>query len=333
VPTIVEVFLKAPPAAQGAAGNGGGGNSSSSSSSSKARYPETRLLLLRDGGFLALGADIDEAAAAFARAARARLLGESAYAAVSEACGLPATAAATTTTTPAPPAAIATPATTSAAGRSPTLAAFDGLGSGALVGSHPLLLPANAASSGGAGQPQQPQQQQPGASSRRPNSDTARAVPLFSLGGAATALRRLGHSLLGGRPTLGGRASEGATDLIALGDSGGGAAAGGAGTMRAGASAALRPSLPGVRGLFQGGAGTGASPFALPTAGPLSGAGLPPAHHSGAGARSRTSQGNAPGGLLAPSGGSITALCRKNSESAANRPLPSSFTFGGLKPW
>jgi hypothetical protein len=391
VPTIVDVFLKAPSAAAGkgkgggggAGGNGNNNNNNSNAQASSGRFPDNRLMLLRDGGFLALGSDIDEAAAAFARAARARLLGEGAYAAVSEACGLlpvaaaaaaagpsssSAAAAACGATTAATAVAVAAVAATAAAATAtaittsttiptststPTLAAFDGLGSGALaVGSHPLLLLGSsggmAAAAAEGGQKQgggaAPQSSAPGGtpSSRRPNSnnnqsDTARAVPMFSLGGAATALRRLGHSLLGGRPTLGGRHSDGATDLIALGGTGGGAAAGGAGASRMGHAASMRPSLPGLRGLFQGGgAANGTSPFALPSAGPPSAAGLPPAH-SGAGAgaqRSRTSQGNGgtAGGLLAPSGGSITGLCRKGSES--HRPaLPSSFTFGGLKPW
>lgn len=349
VPTVFEVFLKAQQGqvAGGGGGIGGGNNGSGSSAANQQqqqRYPEQRLLLLRDGGFLALGADIDEAAAAFARAARARLLGDGAFAAVSEACGLQASSAAPS----------ASGANIEAGQQhqqqqpqAPTLDAFDGLGSGALLlggggggvtgagggnlGSHPLLMLGSAG--GGAGN---------GHHLRHP-SDTARAVPLFSLGGAATALRRLGHSLLGGRPTVGGRASDGAAEVISLGDTGGGAAGGNGGVARAGLAGALRPSLPGVRGLFgHGSAATGASPFALPSAGPPSSAGLPPMPGGGGlsnGGRKVSQgsmmmmmqgQGSSAAMMLPPSG---SGLARKGSESVApQRALPS-FMSGGMKPW
>lgn len=362
VPTVVEVFLK------GAARGG--------------RFPDCRLFLLREGGFLALGADIDEAAAAFAHAARARLLGEDAYAAVSEACGLagraasgpglaPTTSGGSAASAPASAgaalaaaassaaaaAASAVAASASAAGGPPTLDAFEGLGSGAFggaagggTGSHPLLMLGSAggaaggsggvtfgaAGGGGGTHAAVPSFGGTLGGGGGRHGDTARAVPLFSLGGAATALRRMGHSLLGGRPTVGGRVSDGAAaEIIPIGGSaggnGGGGRGGGHGTARAGAA---RASLPGLRGLFPGGGGGGmaASPFALPSAGPPSAAGAAPAS-----ARAR-SQGNV--GALAPAagGGGERPPCaggggmggRKGSETS--RPLPS-FTSGGLKPW
>jgi hypothetical protein len=321
-PTVVDVFLKAQ-----AGGGSGGQQQQQQQRQQQRRYPETRLLILRDGGVLALGADIDEAAAAFARAARAGLLGDGAYAAVSEACGLgssnngPAAAAASS---------------------SATLDAFEGLGSGALllpggggggngiqhVGSHPLQTLGSGSLPGGPG-------------------DTAGAVPLLSLGGAAAALRRLGHSLLGGRPSLGGRVSDGAAaagaDIISLGDTAGGAempgGGGGAGVARAGA---LRPSLPGVRGLFHGVGGMRPTPFAaMPAAGPPSSAGLPPPARgwSGLGGASnggrKVSLGQMISGRVSGSG-ALPPVSRKGSEAgppaAALRSGLPSFT-SGLRPW